>query len=125
MPANWAAPSIRSTPGKKDGLYWDAKEGEKPSPLGPLAAKAAKEGYSKKNTAFHGYYYKILKGQGKSAPGGAFSYVINGHMVAGFGLVAWPAEYGVSGVMTFMVGPDGVVYEKDLGADTSQAAAAS
>jgi hypothetical protein len=71
-----------------------------------------------KATPYHGYYYKILRGQGKNAPGGAYSYVINGHMVAGFALVAWPAEYGVSGVMTFVVNKNGVVYEKDLGPKT-------
>jgi hypothetical protein len=106
---------------RRNGLYWEPAEGEVPSPLGPFAAKAAAEGYRRaadKPTPYHGYYYKILKGQGKSAPGGAFSYVINGHMVAGFALVAWPAEYGVSGVMTFVVNQNGTVYEKDLGPRT-------
>jgi hypothetical protein len=106
---------------RRNGLYWEPAEGEVPSPLGPFAAKAAAEGYRRaadKPTPYHGYYYKILKGQGKSAPGGAFSYVINGHMVAGFALVAWPAEYGVSGVMTFVVNQNGTVYEKDLGPKT-------
>jgi hypothetical protein len=112
-----------SDPGKRNGLYWDASEGETPSPMGPFAADAAAEGYKRKGggnpTPFHGYYFKILKGQGKNAPGGAYSYVIHGHMVAGFALVAWPAEYGKSGVMTFTVNQNGIVYEKNLGPKTS------
>jgi hypothetical protein len=106
---------------RRNGLYWEPAEGEVPSPIGPFAARAAAEGYRRaadKPTPYHGYYYKILKGQGKSAPGGAYNYVINGHMVAGFALVAWPAEYGVSGVMTFLVNQNGTVYEKDLGPKT-------
>jgi Protein of unknown function (DUF2950) len=106
---------------RRNGLYWEAAEGEIPSPLGPFAVKAAAEGYRRtgdKPTPYHGYYFKILKGQGKDAPGGAFSYVINGHMVAGFALVAWPAEYAVSGVMTFIVNQNGTVYQKDLGPKT-------
>jgi len=112
------AQKIASDKDRRNGLYWEAAEGEVPSPLGPLAAKAAAEGYRRagdKPTPFHGYYYKILKGQGPNAPGGAYNYVINGHMVAGFALVAWPAEYGVSGVTTFLVNQNGTVYEKDLG----------
>ena len=115
------AQRFASDTGRRNGLYWVAAEGEVPSPLGPFAAKAAAEGYRKaadKPTPYHGYYYKILKGQGKSAPGGAYNYTINGHMVAGFALVAWPAEYGVSGVMTFVVNRNGVVYEKDMGLKT-------
>jgi hypothetical protein len=106
---------------RRNGLYWQPAEGEIPSPVGPFAAKAAAEGYRRaadRPTPYHGYYYKILKGQGKNAPGGAFSYLINGHMVAGFALVAWPAGYGVSGVMTFIVNQNGTVYEKDLGPKT-------
>jgi hypothetical protein len=106
---------------RRNGLYWEPAEGEIPSPVGPFAARAAAEGYRRagdKPTPYHGYYYKILKGQGKSAPGGAYNYVINGHMVAGFALVAWPAEYGVSGVMTFIVNQNGTVYQKDLGPKT-------
>jgi len=117
------AQKIASDKDRRNGLYWQAAEGEVPSPLGPLAAKAAAEGYRRagdKPTAFHGYYYKILKGQGPNAPGGAYHYVINGHMVAGFALVAWPAEYGVSGVMTFLVNQNGTVYEKDLGPKTEE-----
>jgi len=106
---------------RRNGLYWEPAEGEIPSPVGPFAARASAEGYRRagdKPTPYHGYYYKILKGQGKSAPGGAYRYVINGHMVAGFALVAWPAEYGVSGVMTFIVNQNGTVYQKDLGPKT-------
>jgi len=117
------AQKIASDKGRRNGLYWEAAEGEVPSPLGPLAAKAAAEGYRRagdKPTSFHGYYYKILKGQGPNAPGGAYNYVINGHMVAGFALVAWPAEYGVSGVTTFLVNQNGTVYEKDLGTKTEE-----
>jgi hypothetical protein len=115
------AQKFASDPYRRNGLYWEPAEGEIPSPIGPFAVRAAAEGYRRagdKPTPYHGYYYKILKGQGKSAPGGAFSYVINGHMVAGFALVAWPAEYGVSGVMTFIVNQNGTVYEKDLGPKT-------
>jgi hypothetical protein len=106
---------------RHNGLYWEAAEGEIPSPLGPFAVKAYAEGYRRagdRPTPYHGYYFKILKGQGKNAPGGAFSYVINGHMVAGFALVAWPAEFAVSGVMTFIVNQNGTVYQKDLGPKT-------
>jgi hypothetical protein len=112
-----------SDPGRRNGLYWDTEEGETPSPMGPFAADATAEGYKRKEggqpTPYHGYYFKILKGQGKNAPGGAYSYVIHGHMVAGFALVAWPAEYGNSGVMTFIVNQNGIVYEKNLGPKTS------
>lgn len=114
------AQKIRSTPGKRDGLYWAAKEGEEESPFGPLAAKAADEGYSKENTAFHGYRFKILKAQGRHAEGGAFDYVVNGRMVLGFGLVAYPAQFGASGIMTFIVNQNGVVYQKNLGRDTAE-----
>jgi hypothetical protein len=119
------AQKIVSDAGRRNGLYWEVAEGEIPSPLGPFAAKAATEGYRKKDekpVPYHGYYYKILKGQGMSAPGGAYNYVINGHMVAGFALVAWPAEYNVSGVMTFVVNQNGNVYQKDLGPKTGELA---
>jgi hypothetical protein len=122
------AQKIVSDEGRRNGLYWKAAEGEIPSPLGPFAAKAATEGYKKKDdkpVPYHGYYYKILKGQGMSAPGGAYNYVINGHMVAGFALVAWPAEYNVSGVMTFVVNQNGTVYQKDLGLKTEELAKAT
>jgi len=121
------AQKVISDPYRRNGLYWEVGEGEIESPLGPLFAKAAQAGYTKKDEKpipYHGYYYKILKGQGMSAPGGAYKYVINGHMVAGFGLLAWPAEYGVSGVMTFVVNQNGMVYEKDLGLKTEAVAKA-
>ena len=117
-----------SDQGQKNGLYWEAKEGEEPSPLGPLFAMAKKEGYSKKSdgepTPYHGYFFKILKSQGKSAPRGAYDYVINGRMVGGFAMVAYPAQYGVSGIMTFIVSHDGVVYQKNLGKGTASVAQA-
>ena len=118
-----------STKGKKDGLYWEAKEGEEQSPLGLGAARAVREGYTPrkpgdKPSPFHGYFYRILKAQGKNAPGGAYDYVVKGKMIGGFALVAYPAEYGASGVMTFIVNHDGVVYEKDLGAETAKIASA-
>ncbi|MGA2193365.1 MAG: DUF2950 domain-containing protein [Nitrospirota bacterium] len=123
------AQHMHSLPGKKDGLYWPTKDGEKESPLGPLVAKAKEEGYMGKRSAgetgprpFHGYYFMILKQQGPDAPGGEFSYVINGNMVAGYALVAYPDKWGVSGVMTFIVNQSGKVYEKDLGPDTSEIA---
>jgi len=123
------AQEFRSTAGKKDGLYWQAKEGEEKSPLGELAAKAVKEGYSRGKPGqgpqpYHGYYYKILKTQGKNAPGGAYDYLVKGQMIGGFALVAYPAEYGASGIMTFIVNHDGVVYEKDLGKETAKIAGA-
>ena len=116
-----------SDKGQKNGLYWEAKEGEEQSPLGPLVAKAAKEGYTGKKSGdkprpYHGYHYKILKAQGKNAPGGEYDYMVKGKMIGGFALVAYPAEYGNSGVMTFIVNQDGVVYEKDLGKDTEKIA---
>ncbi|MCJ7545280.1 MAG: DUF2950 domain-containing protein [Deltaproteobacteria bacterium] len=121
------AQSFRSEKGKKNGLYWEAKEGEEQSPLGPLAATAVKEGYTGKKAGgnpspYHGYYYKILKAQGKNAPGGAYDYVVKGKMIGGFAMVAYPAAYGNSGVMAFIVNQDGVVYQKDLGKDTEKIA---
>jgi hypothetical protein len=115
--------------GQKNGLYWGTKEDEPQSPLGPLIATAAREGYTGKRpvgrrSPYHGYYYKILKSQGKNAPGGEYDYMVNGKMIGGFALIAYPAEYGNSGVMTFIVNHDGVVYEKDLGKDTEKIAAA-
>jgi len=120
------AQKFRSTPGQKDGLYWSTQEGEQESPFGPLAAEAAREGYTKEkeNTALYGYHYRILKGQGKDADGGAFDYVVNGKMILGFAMVAYPAQYGASGIMTFMVNHNGIVYQKDLGDDTDSIAAA-
>jgi len=116
-----------STPGKKDGLYWEAKPGEEESPLGDFAARATGEGYKKtsnKPVPYHGYFFKILKAQGRNAPGGAYDYIVNGRMIGGFGMVAHPANYGVSGVMTFVVNHDGIVYEKNLGKDTTKIARA-
>jgi hypothetical protein len=123
------AQKFGSTKGKKDGLYWEAKEGEEQSPLGLIAAQAVREGYTGRKTGdkpvpYHGYFYRILKAQGKNAPGGAYDYVINGKMIGGFALVAYPAEYGTSGIMTFIVNHDGVVYQKDLGRDTAKIAGA-
>jgi len=115
------AQKFTSSPGKRDGLYFPTKAGEKPSPLGPLYASAKAEGYAKGDDAYHGYHYRIIRGQGASAPGGAYDYVVQGRMIGGFALVAWPASYGNSGVMTFIVNHDGLVYEKDLGQDTAAA----
>ena len=118
------AQRIVSQPGKKDGLYWPAQSGEDESPLGELAAAAAADGYraGQQRTPYHGYYYKVLTRQGPNAPGGALDYVVRGKMIGGFALVAYPAEYGNSGVMTFLVNHQGVVYEKDLGPDTARIA---
>lgn len=116
-----------SRTGKRDGLYWPTAAGEKESPLGPLVAKAKEEGYMQKRPEgehgarpYHGYYFRILTRQGKDAPGGKFNYVINGNMVAGYALVAYPAKWGVSGVMTFIVNQRGRVYEKNLGPKTAE-----
>lgn len=117
------AQKLISTPGKRDGLYWEAREGEPESPLGPLVARAAREGYVDADLSpFHGYYYRILTAQGKHAEGGAYSYLKNGKMILGFALVAYPAEYGNSGVMTFIVNQKGDVYQKNLGKKTRQLA---
>ena len=117
-----------SDPGKKNGLYWQTKEGEEPSPLGELVAKAKAGGYTKRSSEkpepYNGYYYLMLNKQGKDASGGAFDYVVKGKQIAGFAVVAYPAKYGNSGVMTFMVNQDGVVYQKDLGRNTEKAAKA-
>lgn len=116
-----------STPGKKDGLYWPAKTGEPQSPLGPLVAQAVLEGYGKKAATgkpepYNGYYFRLLKSQGANAAGGKYDYVVNGKLFGGFAVVAYPAKYGVSGVMTFLVNHDGVVFEKDLGTATPSVA---
>lgn len=122
------AQKIISSPGQTDGLFWPPQLNGEVSPLGPLVAYAQAEGYSGKQTTaggprpFHGYFFKVLTSQGKNAPGGKYDYVINGNMIGGFGLVAWPAAYGDSGVMTFIVNQQGRVYQKDLGAATSKAA---
>ncbi|SEM22931.1 Protein of unknown function [Syntrophus gentianae] len=121
------AKRLLSSPGKKDGLYWPVKEGEEESPLGPLAAMANREGYKGNTTApapFQGYYFRILTAQGENAPGGAYDYVVKENMILGFGLIAYPAKYGSSGVMTFLVNQQGAVYQKDLGKNTAEEAAA-
>jgi len=118
------AQRIISSAGKKDGLYWPTAQGEEPSPLGELVAQATKQGYRTDagRTPFHGYYFKILDKQGAAAPGGELEYVVRGKMIGGFGLVAYPAEYRNSGVMTFIINHDGTVYQKDLGPRTAQLA---
>jgi len=118
-----------SSAGKQDGLYWPAAPGEEESPFGPLIAKATGEGYvngldQQAPEPFHGYLYKILRAQGEHAEGGAFDYVVEDKMVLGFALVAYPARYGASGIMTFMVNQEGMIYEKDLGDQTGAEAAA-
>jgi len=123
------AQKFMSDKGQKNGLYWEAKEGEEQSPLGPSIAKAAVEGYAGKSpfgkrNPYHGYYYKILKAQGKNTPGGEYDYLVDGKMIGGFALVAYPAEYGNLGIMTFIVNQDGVVYQKNLGKDTVKIATA-
>ncbi len=132
------AQRLVSTPGTHDGLYWRTAADEPPSPLGPLVAEARAEGYGNgedngnvnggsgkvhQSRPYHGYVYKVLTRQGRSAPGGKFSYIINGHMVGGFALIAWPVNWGSSGVMTFLVGPSGQIYQKDLGKKTAEIAA--
>ena len=112
------AQKIISTPGKQDGLYWRNADGSSGGPIGEAVAKAIEEGYSSKSEPYHGYYFKILKGQGPAAPLGQLDYVIKGIMIGGFALVAVPAEYRVTGVKTFMVSNDGIVYQKDLGPDS-------
>ena len=123
------AQSLASTPGKRDGLHWKPDSGQAPSPLGPLVAQAVAEGYGSAKPAngprpYHGYLFRILKAQGKHAPGGAYSYVINGNMIGGFALVTWPVDYGNSGIMTFVVNQQGTVYQKDLGGQTGDLAGA-
>jgi hypothetical protein len=112
-----------STPGKRDGLYWQTQADEPLSPLGPLLAAATSEGYtnsaSRPLAPYHGYFYKILTKQGKDAPGGAHDYLFRGHMIGGFAVIAYPARYGVSGIMSFMVNQDEVIYEQNLGKNTT------
>jgi hypothetical protein len=116
-----------SREGKRDGLFWPTAEGEPESPLGPLVAAAVREGYSASESGdpspYHGYYYRILAAQGEHAPGGAHSYLQDGRMTRGFGLVAYPAAYGSSGIMTFIVNDRGLMFQKDLGEDTEALAA--
>lgn len=116
-----------SQPGKRDGLYWPTPANGSPSPLGALLAAAADEGYARPGARtlepYHGYYYRILTRQGKDAPGGARDYVVRGKLIAGFALLAYPARYGASGVMTFIVGDDGAIYEQNLGPHTQDVVA--
>lgn len=120
------AQRLRSTPGKHDGLYWPLRPGEDQSPFGPLIAAARVEGYRRQAriltdepSPYHGYFFKILTRQGKHAAGGKYDYIINGHMIGGFALVAWPAEWGNSGVMSFIVSQQGRIFEKNLGPKTA------
>ncbi|HZV86783.1 MAG TPA: DUF2950 domain-containing protein [Candidatus Binatus sp.] len=125
--ANQYAVKFISDSGKQNGLYWDSPEGQPKSPLGPLVAFATTEGYSVKPNShqpFHGYYFHMLNRQGSHAPGGAKDYVVDGKMVGGFAFVAYPAEYGNSGVMTFIINQDGVLLQKDLGKTTGEIATA-
>jgi len=111
-----------SDPGKKNGLFWEVKQGEPESPLGPIMVQARSQGYqytASTPAPYHGYYFRILTAQGKDAPGGAYSYMVNGKMIGGFAVVAYPAEYGNSGVMTFIANYEGKVYQKNLGANTA------
>lgn len=124
-PPGLFASKLRSDPGQHNGLYWPSAQGEPQSPVGPAVAKAASEGYravSGKRLPYHGYYYRMLFGQGPAATGGEADYYVDGVLAQGVALIAWPAEYGVSGVMTFMVNHDGNVFQKDLGDDTAAAA---
>jgi len=121
---NQYAQKIISTPGEHDGLAWQNPDGTWEGPVGEGVAKAIGQGYSSKSEPFHGYYFKVLMGQGPAARLGQLDYVISGAMIGGFALVAWPAEYRVTGVQTFIVSYDGVVYQKDMGPDTAKIAAA-
>jgi hypothetical protein len=122
------AQRFASTPGNRDGLYWLTQPGDAPSPLGDLVARARAEGYRRGEgggpTPLHGYLYRILTAQGPAAPGGEYDYMMRKHMIGGFALVAFPAEYGVSGVMSFIVNHDGIIYQKDLGPNTRSIASA-
>ena len=117
-----------SDPGKQNGLYWESPEGQPKSPLGPLVAFASTEGYSaaqaNSHVPFHGYYFRMLNRQGSHAQGGAKDYMVDGKMVNGFAFIAYPAEYGNSGIMTFIINQDGVLLQKDLGKTTAETAAA-
>jgi hypothetical protein len=117
------AQKFLSDPKKKNGLYWETKAGEPESPLGPIMTQARGQGYQLKASStpvpYHGYYYRMLLAQGKDAAGGAYSYLVRGKMIGGFAVVAYPAEYGNSGVVTFVVNHDGKVFQKDLGSNTA------
>jgi hypothetical protein len=116
------AQKLISDPGKQNGLYWKAAEGEPDSPIGPLIAYANGEGYKDKDAAFHGYFFRVLNSRGPKAPGGSKNYIVNGAMTGGFAFLAYPATYRNSGVMTFLVDSQGVIYEKDLGPKTADTA---
>jgi hypothetical protein len=120
------AEKFLSDPGKKNGLFWETAEGEPPSPLGPLVGNAVAEGYTHGTDGepkpYHGYFYRILTSQGANAPGGAYDYLVGGKLIGGFALVAYPAEYGNSGIMTFMVSHSGTIYQRDLGENTAKLA---
>jgi hypothetical protein len=128
LPAGIYAQKLMSAPGKQDGLYWETKEDEPPSPAGPFLAEAGGQGYASgglgKSAPYHGYLYRILKAQGANAKGGAKSYLVDGQLKDGVALVAYPAEYRVSGVMTFIISQNGVVRQKDLGDKTGEIAGA-
>ena len=115
---------LLSSPGKKDGLYWDAAPGEPESPIGPALATAQAQGQGGTEDGYYGYRFRLLYAQGPDAPGGAYEYLVKGRMIGGFAILAWPVRYGDTGVMTFMVNQDGIVYEQDLGPDTATKAAA-
>jgi hypothetical protein len=115
---------LLSSPGKKDGLYWPPVAGEPESPLGPAVAKAQSLGQGGEAEGYYGYRFRLLYAQGPAAPGGAYDYLVNGRMIGGFAVIAWPVRYDATGVMTFMVSQSGEVYEKDLGPDTAERAAA-
>ncbi len=124
LPAGIYAQRLMSEPGKQNGLYWEVNDGETPSPAGPLLAQASYEGYggTAKGSPYHGYYYRMLKGQGPNAKGGAKNYIVDGNMTGGFAFVAYPADYRSSGVMTFLVNENGTIYQKDLGEKTTDLA---
>ncbi len=124
--AEYAA-KFASDPGTRNGLYWPVQPGEQPSPLGPLVVEATDEGYlipesGSEPQPYHGYFYRMLTSQGPGAPGGAYDYIVNGQQIGGFAVVAHPAQYGNSGIMSFIVNQDGVVYQKDLGPNTANLA---
>lgn len=121
---NQYAQRLLSSPGKHDGLAWQNPDGTWGGPVGEGAARAIEQGYTSRKEPYHGYFFKVLKGQGPSARLGQLDYVVNGAMIGGFALVAWPAEYRATGVQTFIVSYDGVVYQKDLGTDTAKIAPA-
>lgn len=127
MAGDWNGDGVReyarkivSSAGHKDGLYWPDEAGQAPSPLGPLLARAAAEGRIKQPGSYHGYRYRILTAQGPQAAGGARDYIIDGRMTGGFGLIMWPAQFGQTGVMTFIVNQEGQVFEQNLGPDTAK-----